>query len=549
MAVKIWAAAVAAVLLMGVLSGEAPAEMRTFTGLDSRRSTDWHRSGNWSQRQLPTSADDAVIPSGRAAVLATGGAAVQSVVLDSGAQLNVNGQTLSVGGNGGGCGFFGGSCSLFAGVLRVLGEGSLALGGEATWSAGAWAIGRSGLDVGVGGTVENRGRLMITGNTLAASNFGVGGGVVRNLPGATITRVGSSGTATVSVPLDNDGALSVDSGTLVLQGGSGDEISAGSFALAQNAELSSMGGHRLSPGARVTGPGTLRLDSGSFEFADGIGAGGVYSPGTTLASGGELDLGGGTGSTDRLRSDGTGGGIRRGTLSVGGGVSTLDNITFDGGARVAFAPEATITASGTVRVTGSAVLGLNGGTVWSAGSWAIGGLGLDMGVSGTVENRGHLRITGNNTRAFNPSVGGAVVRNLPEATITRDTSTGAAEIAVPLENAGQVTVQSGMLIMQGDYVQTGGFTLLDNGTLRMANANRTLMIQGGVLGGSGTIEGNVALSNNASLIPGFRQLTTAGNHQLGVLTIVGGSRDEFSLGQDAGSDFEIGGRARGTEYE
>ena len=184
-----------------------------------------------------------------AATLGTGDGAAQSVFLDTNAHLDVDDQTLSVGTNAPGCSVFGGSCSRFAGIVRVASEGTLVLAGDATWSNGGWLV---------DGTVENRGTLRITGNTRANAS-GNGLGLVRNLPGATITRATSAGQADIAVPLDIDGQVNVDTGTLLLQGGSGAATSSGRFTLARAGTLGSFGGHRLSPGGRVTGP--ARCDS------------------------------------------------------------------------------------------------------------------------------------------------------------------------------------------------------------------------------------------------------------------------------------------------
>ena len=484
----------AAVALAGVLAGPARADVVTFTGESLVDATNWHVSTNWRDQNgdhvVPTSADDAVIPSGRTAALVTGDGAVQSVVLDTNAHLDVDGQTLSVGTNGAGCTVLGGSCSRFAGVLRVVSEGTLVLAGDATWSNGGWLV---------DGTVENRGTLRITGNTRASASLN-DLGLVRNLPGATITRATSAGQADIAVPLDNDGQVNVDTGTLLLQGGSGAETSSGGFTLAQAGTLNSLGGHRLSQGGRVTGPGTLRLDGGDFEFAGGIGAGGAYTPGTTLASGGMLDLGGGSGSTGRLTSDGGGGGgIRGGTLAVGDGVSRLDNITFQGGARVTFSPGATVDAVGTVRVNGEAVLGLDGDTTWSAGGWGIGRSGADTGIGGVVENRGDLRIVGN-TLASNFGVGGGVVRNLTGATITRELSPGAAAILVPLRNAGEIVVHTGTLETI-DVAQSAGAIAVAGGATFGRSTGSPIALAAGALRGSGTVIGAVA-NDGATVLPG-----------------------------------------------
>jgi hypothetical protein len=219
--------------------------------------------------------------------------------------------------------------------------------------------------------------------------------------------------------------------------------------------------------------------------------------------------------------------------------------------------------AGNVTVRGGGTLVLDGDITWSAGTWNVGGAAGGM-IGGTVENRGRLSITGD-VSSVCPGPCGGVIRNVPGATIdsrgaspllsppfvnngTLTVSAGTLAVHRMTPAAGMIQLLGGMLIIHGDYVQTGGFILLDNGTLRMAGTDRMLQIRGGTLGGSGTIEGNVDLTN-ASLVPGFRQLAQPGNPQLGILTIVGGRNDEFSLGQNAGSDFEIGGRAQGTEYD
>ena len=103
-------ALLAAVALAGALAAPAQAEVVTFTGESLVDATNWHVSTNWRNQNgshvVPTSADDAVIPSGRTATLGTGDGAAQSVVLDTNAHLDVDGQTLSVGTNAPGCSVF-----------------------------------------------------------------------------------------------------------------------------------------------------------------------------------------------------------------------------------------------------------------------------------------------------------------------------------------------------------------------------------------------------------------------------------------------------------
>jgi len=259
-----WAAVFAAVVVAGALAGPAGADVRTFTNADSDNA--WSNALNWSPRAVPTSADDAVIPAGKTPILAGASGVAKSVLVATGASLQVTEQaTLTVAGGG---------SSWLAGSLVVRGGASVILNGGTVWSSGAWRVGGAGASAtATGGTVENRGALSISGNVTA-----FGDGVLRNLPGAAIA---SSGTVSFNLPFDNDGALTVGAGTLALRGGSGGEVSAGRFVIAGGAELSSSNGQRLSSGAQVTGPGTLRLETHVFEFAGVVGPSGGYSPGTT----------------------------------------------------------------------------------------------------------------------------------------------------------------------------------------------------------------------------------------------------------------------------
>ena len=132
-----------------------------------------------------------------------GDGAVQSVVLDTNAHLDVDGQTLSVGTNGAGCTVLGGSCSRFAGVVRVVSEGTLVLAQAmrpgrmvaGLWTARSRTAARCGSPATRAPVPPQRPR------------------VARNLPGATITRATSAGQADIAVPLDNDGQVNVDTGT------------------------------------------------------------------------------------------------------------------------------------------------------------------------------------------------------------------------------------------------------------------------------------------------------------------------------------------------
>jgi hypothetical protein len=58
-------------------------------------------------------------------------------------------------------------------------------------------------------------------------------------------------------------------------------------------------------------------------------------------------------------------------------------------------------------------------------------------------------------------------------------------------NSGQVTIRSGATVNAGTFIQTVGSTLMNNGTLDPA----MITSNGGVFGGSGTVVGNVDITN------------------------------------------------------
>src|SRR5262249_49923424 len=110
----------------------------------------------------------------------------------------------------------------------------------------------------------------------------------------------------------------------------------------------------------------------------------------------------------------------------------------------------------------------------------------------------------------------------------RNFSTGA------FSNLGDVTVGSGSrFTTSGAYTQLLGSTTLEGGQLTAATGVNLL---GGVLSGSGTVNGNVR--NGGVVSPG-------GEGAAGILTING----DYTQMADGTLDLDIGGLAAGSEYD
>src|SRR5215212_2865500 len=230
----------------------APAAAQAATNTFQGPGNDWNTPANWSQASVPDSTDDVIIPSNKSVALSTAPNGVANSIAHSGSSLLISGgRTLTVGTG----------ASAFAGLVTVAQQATVRLNGTTTWSAGTWQFDSIAP---VGGTIENAGTLNITGNVTA---FNFGGGQMRNLAGATVNRTTSSGTATLAVPFDNDGTVSVQTGELALTQGTGaSQQSTGSHAIAAAATLSFDGGgsdgspHDLSSTASITGLGTARYN-------------------------------------------------------------------------------------------------------------------------------------------------------------------------------------------------------------------------------------------------------------------------------------------------
>ncbi len=97
-----------------------------------------------------------------------------------------------------------------------------------------------------------------------------------------LRKAGSAGTSFISVSLSNTGAVDVQSGTLVLSGGSDQN---GIVTVAAGAEVNLAGGaHVLEPDASLSGDGTIVVSAGTVVLS------GAYTIGATVVTGGRLDI-------------------------------------------------------------------------------------------------------------------------------------------------------------------------------------------------------------------------------------------------------------------
>jgi hypothetical protein len=484
--------------------------------------------------------------------LSTGG----TVTVNAGAGLDV--QNLGLGGTltGPGDVTVENDFTWFSGTLG--GSGDTTLNGTAELNGVPFATQQLS-----GRTVDNHGTVTLFPNIALQFNSGtwnndidgtlilqqgstVGGTSAAVLNNDGLVQMFGQGHDSVGVTLNNSATGTVDAegsplggGTLTLAAGS----SAGTFRVATTATLDfthSSAGFAFLDGATAVGEGRLQL----FDFSGplavtvsghvslqtvflGFGtltvnAGGSLDvqslrlSGGTLTGPGDLTVGGDlvwTGGT----LGGTGQTFLEGTAQVGGigGFVTLDGRTVNNDGTATFLPPASLAVQGdgVWNNDAGASLTLPGGSSVNA---------LGFGPHAALNNAGLLQTAGSGTVTV-----AVPLTNADTGTIqVRSGTTLSSPSFSPgaFQTSGTVTIATGAAFVMASYTQTGGTTTVD-GTLT-ANPGG-VFLNGGFLGGSGTINGNV--TNAAELAPGGSP---------GTLTI-NGNYTQTSAGV---LDIEIGGR-------
>jgi len=159
------------------------------------------------------------------------------------------------------------------------------------------------------------------------------------------------------------------------------------------------------------------------------------------------------------------------------------------------------TIAGPVRFNGGTISNtvyLSGGQLVNAGVLAWENATLYDGSGSTIVNSPGATInltTQGSLITFLPFGGVATFNNAGQLNISA--SSTPAGIGDTFNNTGTVSFNSGTVSFSAVYAQTAGLTLLNGGSI---NNTLPLQIQGGTLGGSGTISGSV--TNNSVLSPG-----------------------------------------------
>ena len=296
---------------------------------------------------------------------------------------------------------------------KTLNQRTLDNAGTLTWSGGTWLSGGTATILNqAAGVIDLQGDLTCAFNGYGSQSQIQNIGLVKKTAGA--------GASLLEIPLNNDGTLIVQSGTVTLTKG-GDHH--GVFQTEPGTTLNLAGGTmNLQAGASLTGAGTVQC-SGST----------VNVNGTVSASVSTLTLSAGT----------LGGG---GTLTVDG-TMTWTGGTMQGSGATVIQPGANLVLSGTGDKTLNQRTLDNAGTVtWSGGKWWSGG-------PATIRNQatGVIDLQGDLTCAFNGYGSKSQIQNL--GLVKKTGGAGAGLLDIVFDHKGTLQACSGQLVVAGNLPQ------------------------------------------------------------------------------------------------
>ena len=356
---------------------------------------------------------------------------------------------------------------------------------------------------------------------------------------------GSSGNVTVNgSTLTDKGVLTAGfagEAELIVEGGGNVTSTAGALGGSVAAALEVTGAHSqwVMTGDLAAGHDTnIDVFNGGLlqdgNFTTNVGSSGtseieVSGGNSTWTNTGALTYGGGFGSTSEIEID-QGGTVNAASLALGDALITVQG------------------AGSSFNSTGSTVLGTNNAQailqLQSGGEAVIGGGtgNLTLGIFGAQGSEGVLDIggigLGSPVAAGTIQAGVIDVATAGSQLVFNHTSTNYS-FSVPITGPGQVAVYGGTTILTANESLTGeynipGGTLLIDGLSGTAAVN----VDGGALGGTGTIGGNTAIDNKGTLIGVAGQVLTVNAS----LFLENGSSTDISLGApSANALFQVNG--------
>lgn len=554
----------------------------------------WHTAANWNLNRVPAVGDDVVIPDMTPNVNVTfssGSSTINSLTSSEAFTLSAGILIIDMASS------FNNAVSFSGGVLG--GSGDVTVNGVISWTfatlAGTGALNANG-GITISGdtfaktlaqrTLNNAGLATYTGTGQLALNQSA---VWNNLPGSTFViqntapigftaapagtfnnqgtlRKTSPGTSNISIALNNDGIIEVQTGTLTASGGG---TSNGDFDVAPSSTITLNGTHAINVGMSLSGAGTLSVVGGTTTFTDapsGSGnmtiTGGIANfNGTGILNSLSLIGGllGGTGTLTAL-------GPMTWTFTNLGGTGVLNangGITISGDTFTRALSQRTLNNAGLATFSGTGQLALNQGALWNnlpGSTFEIqnaAAINFSVGPAGTFANQGTLRKTsaGTSTISINVSNPGAI-----------DVDTGILNITAALANFSGTMLSGGTYDISGILRFTGANIVTNTASMILDGPTSAIQNTGGVdalanfatnaAAGSFQIKNGRNFSRTGSFSnagqvligPGASTLNATGNYvqTAGGTTLNGGTLDPTSLIDIQGGELKGNGSILGN---
>ena len=501
-------------ILGGATQGYAASQIHNWNGyMDDGN---WNDSYNWDTDTVPVDGDDIVISDSNYTmpVYSSGTNTFNSLTINAGASMTITGGRIDLTGSSevkatGTLNLAGGSLG-GAGTLTVSGTlnwtdgtidgggitsitGTLTIGGISTKYFKARTISNTGtvtftstakINVYDGAVFDNQADAtfdiqsdanvfdQLDANVGAFNNFG------------TLKKSAGAGTATIDLPVNNTGTVSIISGSLSLTRGG---TNSGAFSTVAGSTLDFKGGtHHLNAGTAFSGAGAVQITTGTVNVNTTVA---IPASMAILQANGYLA---GTGTLELS-----------GTYDWTGGYMGSDN-TIPGGGSV------DIKASGVLNVTGSNTKYLGRYGIWTinnAGTTNFPSTGAFYIYNDSVFNN----LSGAMFDIQGDDISDRWVFYLSNGTfnnagtLIKSAGTKAALFNIPVNNTNTIEVQSGTLEFQNgstnskDYIIGAASHLTVNGGTHHLNAGTTLIGAGTVQIAGGTVNVNTTVTIPASM--------------------------------------------------
>jgi hypothetical protein len=469
---------------------------------------------------------------------------------------------------------------------NVLGTSTLTTGGLMTWSGGK--IGSSTTHIGptidvngassinlnvynyfYGGVINNSGTATITGtghqiyatganavgattmfNNLASGTFNIQGGLdysTTNNASATapdvfdnaglLEQTNGGYTASIEAEFNNSGTVSVQSGTLNLDGG-GTET--GSLSVATGNTLQFAGQtFNFNAGAALSGAGAITFTGGTCNF----------NSGSTFNPTGTVQIGGTAAATVNVNSTQSISALILGSSGILAGTGTLNTtglISWTGGYLGTNTTHTgpTVNAQSQIALNSSTYNYFYGGVINNSGALTVTGNGHQWyatggdttGTSTTFNNlaAGTFNIQGGLNYYTANTIASLAPDILNNAGLLEQTSGGYTNtISAEFNNSGSISVQNGTLNLAGGGTETGTFAV-SVGDFQGFGGPTFNFNNGTALSGAGTFEfsAGVNIFNSAAIFDPAANVSIAGGkvvlnatQTIGTLTISNGRLD------------------------